>query len=320
MSGIFISYRRGDSAPHAGRLYDRLCARFGADRVFMDVDDIPPGADFVAHIGAKVDSCDAMVVVIGSKWLEARDGNGQRRLADPHDFVALEVGQGLQRRIPVIPVLVGGARMPGASDLPERLRGLAQREAVSLRDEEFHRDAEKVIAALAKLSGLQRRATDKVDPRQERLQRHKKALIWKAPLVLALVAFAIWWQSRQESVPRNPITTAPMAARFAGDWSAEVTYPWNAKYKELFFFQPEGNRLYGTASFLGSKRGIDDGKIEGEEIYFSVRFQEQSSSGARDHKNYYGGKISGEVIRFRLQDDRGSPPLEFIATKSAPVK
>ncbi|MBM4262440.1 MAG: toll/interleukin-1 receptor domain-containing protein [Deltaproteobacteria bacterium] len=316
MSAIFISYRRDDSAPYAGRLYDRLCARFGADRVFMDVDGIPPGVDFVAHIGAKVASCDTMIAVIGKKWLEARDGNGQRRLDDPHDFVVLEVAQGLQRGIPVIPVLVGGASMPRAADLPDPLRGLAQREAVSLRDDEFHRDANTLITVLAKLPGLQRRSTDKIDPRQERLQRHTKALIWKAPLVFALVAFAIWWQGRRESQRPAPITThAAIAQPLTGAWGAEVTYHWNAKHKEAFFFQPEGNRLYGTASFLGLKRGIDDGKIEGGEIFFSVRFQEDSASGTRERKNYYGGKIAGNEIRFRLQDDRGSPPLEFIATR-----
>ena len=70
MSGIFISYRREDSAPYAGRLYDRLCARFGADRVFMDVDDIPPGADFAAQIGMKIAACDALIAVIGKRLVD----------------------------------------------------------------------------------------------------------------------------------------------------------------------------------------------------------------------------------------------------------
>ena len=91
MSGIFISYRREDSAAYAGRLYDRLSAHFGAEQVFMDVDDIPPGADFASHIDAKVGSCDAMVVVIGKNWLTARNADGQLRLSDPKDFVGLEV-------------------------------------------------------------------------------------------------------------------------------------------------------------------------------------------------------------------------------------
>ena len=107
MSGIFISYRREDSAPYAGRIYDRLCAHFGSDQVFMDVDDIPPGADFTAHIGAKVGSCDAMIVVIGKTWLTARDAKGQLRLSDPNDFLGTEVALAVQRNVLVIPVLVG---------------------------------------------------------------------------------------------------------------------------------------------------------------------------------------------------------------------
>ena len=91
MSGIFISYRREDSAAYAGRLYDRLSANFGADQAFMDVDDIPPGADFAWHIDAKVGSCDAMIVVIGKEWLSACNANGQLRLSDPNDFVGLEI-------------------------------------------------------------------------------------------------------------------------------------------------------------------------------------------------------------------------------------
>jgi hypothetical protein len=112
MSGIFISYRREDSAPYAGRLYDRLCAHFGADQVFMDVDDIPPGADFAAHIDAKVGSCDAMVVVIGKGWLTARNADGQLRLSDPSDFVGLEVSLALQRSVLVIPVLAVAPKYP----------------------------------------------------------------------------------------------------------------------------------------------------------------------------------------------------------------
>ena len=134
MSGIFISYRREDSAPYAGRLYDRLCGRFGADQVFMDVDDIPPGADFAAHIGAKVGSCEAMIVVIGHEWLTARNGDGQLRLSDPQDFVGLEVALALQRDGMVIPVLVGGASMPKATELRSDLKALAKRNAVILSD------------------------------------------------------------------------------------------------------------------------------------------------------------------------------------------
>ena len=124
MSGIFISYRREDSAPYAGRLCDRLSQHFGADRVFMDVDDIPPGTDFAAHIGAKIGACDALLAVIGKQWLTARNSGGQLRLGDLNDLVSREIALALQRRILVIPVLVEGASMPKADELPRGFRTL----------------------------------------------------------------------------------------------------------------------------------------------------------------------------------------------------
>ena len=106
----------------------------------MDVDDIPPGANFVAHIEATVASlCDAMVAVIGKNWLTARNGDGQLRLSDPSDYVSSEISQALQANILVIPVLVNGARMPQANESPKHLRGLAQRNALALNDQDFQR-------------------------------------------------------------------------------------------------------------------------------------------------------------------------------------
>jgi hypothetical protein len=116
MSGIFISYRREDSAPYAGRIYDRLSAEFGADQVFMDVDDIAPGADFVAQIGAKVGGCDALIAVIGKNWLSARNAKGQLRFADPNDFVGLELSLALDR------AWCGHARRSPGRVAPRRLR------------------------------------------------------------------------------------------------------------------------------------------------------------------------------------------------------
>ncbi len=150
MSTIFISYRRDDSAPYAGRLYDRLSAHFGAGEVFMDIDHIEPGEDFVEVIERKVGACETAVVLIGKRWLAAADASGARRLDDPADFVRLEVAAALQRGARVVPVLVGGASMPGPADLPEPLAALARRNAVELSDSRFHRDVDRLIAALAR--------------------------------------------------------------------------------------------------------------------------------------------------------------------------
>jgi hypothetical protein len=319
MSGIFISYRREDSAAYAGRLYDRLSAHFGADQVFMDVDDIPPGADFVDQIDAKVGSCDAMVVVIGKDWLTARNAAGQLRLSDPNDFVGLEVSLALQRGALVIPVLVGGAQMPKAEELRSDLRPLARRNALTLNDADFQRDADDLISAIEKLPSLGKtiiRAAD--DPKTALRKKLLRRLIWKVPLIILLVSFAVWWEWRRQQQDETRIEAASSA--FAGSWSGEVTYGWGAKHTEPFFFQPEGNKLFGAAGFLGAKRGIEEGKIEGESIVFYIRYEEVSGGESRERKNYYWGKLNGEEILMRMQDDRGNPPVEWVLKRSHPAQ
>jgi hypothetical protein len=318
MSGIFISYRREDSAPYAGRLYDRLSARFGADQVFMDVDDIPPGADFASHIDAKVGSCDAMVVVIGKNWLTARSAQGQLRLSDPNDFVGLEVAMALQRGVLVIPVLVGGAAVPKEGELRADLKELALHNAVALNDQDFQRDTDHLIGALEKLPNLARPRHQEPEERRTELRKKRlRRLIWKIPLIILLISFAVWWESRRRQ-PDDDTKAEASAAAFTGSWAGEATYGWGAKYTEPFFFQPEGSKLFGTAGFLGVKRGIEEGKIEGGTISFFVRFEEESSGERRERKNYYWGKLngSGEIL-LRMQDDRGNPAAEWVLSKNA---
>lgn len=318
MSGIFISYRREDSAEYAGRVYDRLCARFGADQVFMDVNN-SSGADFGAPIGAHAPSCDAMIVVIGPSWISARDGRGNLRLSDPGDLVAMEIATALRRDIPVFPVLVGKAAMPKAEELRSDLKPLARRNALTLNDEEFNGDVDQLIRTLEAVPGIgSKSAPGPLDSRAELRRKLWRRLTWKAPLIIALVSFAVWWEWRKEKALYPGLELqAPVAAEITGAWSAEVTYSWGEKFTEEFFFQPEGAKLFGTASFLGVKRGIEEGRIDGENIAFLIRFQESSGGFTAEHKNYYWGALDGDKIRMRLQDDRGNPPLDFVLRKSA---
>jgi TIR domain len=142
--GNFLSYRRDDSRHAAGRLADHLTKTFGRDQLFMDVDTIELGADFVDAVSTKVASCNALLAVIGPNWL-------QPRLDDPNDFVRIEVSAALQRDIPVIPVLVDGAQLPKAEELPEPLRPLVRRQGTRLSHERFGADAELLISSLAKI-------------------------------------------------------------------------------------------------------------------------------------------------------------------------
>jgi TonB family protein len=147
-AAIFISYRRDDSIANAGRLYDHLAAEFGRDRVFMDVDAIQPGEDFVEVIQRKVASCDALVIVIGRQWLAVQNERGMRRLDDPDDYVVLEIRAALERKIPIIPVLVSAASAPKAEDLPESLKALARRQALPISDTDFRTGMSRLIDTL----------------------------------------------------------------------------------------------------------------------------------------------------------------------------
>lgn len=145
---VFLSYRRDDAAGHAGRLTDALEATLGDAAVFQDVEAIAPGKDFAAEIDAALARSEALLVVIGPRWLDARTADGERRLDDPEDFVRLEITRALERGIRVLPVLVGGARMPGIADLPSVLQPLARLQAFELSDARWSYDTDRILAAL----------------------------------------------------------------------------------------------------------------------------------------------------------------------------
>lgn len=148
MDGIFISYRRDDSAGYAGRLYDRLAGHFGPQRVFMDVEGIAPGLDFVEAIEQAVASCQVLIVMIGDEWSTGKDAAGRRRLDDPHDFIRLETGTALKRNIRVVPVLVGGAVMPRADELPDDVKALTRRQAIEINHKQWDASSGELIKAL----------------------------------------------------------------------------------------------------------------------------------------------------------------------------
>ena len=148
MRAIFISYRRDDSEGQAGRLFDDLEREFGHDAVFMDVTAIEPGHDFRRAIDEHVASCGVLLCIIGRQWLALRDQSGRRRIDDTADFVRLETASALRRDIPVVPVLVQGATMPTADELPEDLRELAFRNYIQVTHAHWDSDMQVLIAAL----------------------------------------------------------------------------------------------------------------------------------------------------------------------------
>jgi TIR domain len=149
---VFLSYRRRDSEAWTSRLYDRLIARYGAERVFKDVQAIPLGDDFRTVVRRAVEGCDIFLAVIGDGWLEARDAAGGRRLERADDPVRVEIETALAASVPVVPLLVGGAAMPDADRLPPSLAPLVDRHGTDVRpDPHFDGDVALLFAALERI-------------------------------------------------------------------------------------------------------------------------------------------------------------------------
>jgi hypothetical protein len=191
----------------AGRLGDELRRVFGRSAVFMDVESIPPGQNFVKVLEDALRRCRVMLVVVGPTWLTALGEDGGRRIDDPADFVHREVVLGLERPdLPVVPVLVGGASLPADGDLPERLAGLSARQARRLENESFREQAAAIVSGI-----------EKVVPRRRRV-------LAPALILLALVIVGVAGALALSSKGRTPASTPAIAGKITGlEFAKNVT-------------------------------------------------------------------------------------------------
>jgi TIR domain len=201
MTGIFINYRRDDAPGVAGRLYDHLIRSFPRRDLFMDVDAIKPGLDFVKQLDNQVSHCDVLLALIGPKWL-SEENERSKRLHSDRDYVRIEIAAALKRDIPVIPVLIDGAAMPDEDDLPENLKSLARRHALELRHTRFADDADVIAAALKDYLPGQK----------------KKKLMWGGVVAACLLGAAglgtalyLWSGPGSNVTPATPTVTQPTA-------------------------------------------------------------------------------------------------------------
>ncbi len=172
MSGlIFISYRREESRWSARSLYDRLSASFGPKQIFMDIDAIALGEDFIKAIERTVSECDVLIAIIGANWLTSKDDQGDRRLNNPEDFVRMEIATALSRDIRVIPVLVDGALMPRPTELPDDLKPLVRRNALRISDTSFDGDCQRLVAAIKQVLETERLEKERLET--ERLEKER---------------------------------------------------------------------------------------------------------------------------------------------------
>ena len=305
ISRIFISYRREDSAPHAGRLNDRLCLTFGADCVFMDIDDIPLGQDFAAALRENVRSADVVLVLIGPKWLSIASEDGRRRLDNERDFVRFEVAEALRQSKRVIPILVNGTPMPKAAELPDDLQPLLVCQALNLTDARFNRDTADLIQALGGA---------------ESGPSHSRRWLVIGGIAAALAAIA-GWQLIVRNAQEPPVPPEPKQADadISGTWEGEVFYEWDRrKVTERFRFSSIGGAVTGSASFLGVPRGILSAELKGNTIAFETRTRGSINEKEVEYVHRYRGEVSGDQMRMMMQTVGGydtGVPREFVARR-----
>lgn len=151
MASIFISYRRDDTEGHAGRLLDELRKRLGTDGVFMDMEGIGLGLDFRQVIEEQLSLCKVVLALIGRRWHDTRDGSGVRRLEKQDDVLRFEIATAIKRGITIVPVLMHGARLPEAPELPEDLRPLLKLNAFELRHDKWSSDTKLLMERLVSI-------------------------------------------------------------------------------------------------------------------------------------------------------------------------
>ena len=203
MARIFINYRRDDTQGVAGRLFDYLALKYSHSELFMDVDAMKPGMDFVRQLDVQVSQCHVLLAVIGPHWLDARDQAGKRRLDNEKDSVRVELASALKRDIAVIPVLIEGTPMPQEESLPDNLKPLARRHALELRHTRFNADADAIVHAL-----------EGVVPRR----RVPWMLVGGAIVIAAIAAVAVAW-------PKLHKAPAPAAPQIAMSTPASAPKP-----------------------------------------------------------------------------------------------
>lgn len=268
MKGIFISYRRQDSQSAAGRLADHLREHMPEVAIFRDVETIEPGIDFVEAINKALESCGILLAIIGPRWSTMADAAGRRRLDDPGDYARLEIATALKRSdVRVIPVLVEGATMPGADDLPEELKPLARRNAIELTDKRWEFDVSTLVDTLRKALGIEPAPKPNPPPPSRPASGNWKKWAWGIGAVLVLgVIFNAEEQGQsgtQPTIPAQPNASSQQPAAALG-----VTGVWqDAEGGKYQIMQQGGQVVFQGTSIHGAVSGA--GSVQDNQFSFS---------------------------------------------------
>ncbi len=309
---VFISYRRGDSAPYAGRLNDRLSAALGPDQVFMDLEDIAPGQNFSTVLNQNLDTASVVLVLIGPNWLSATHEDGKRRLEDERDYVRFEIVESLRLNKRVIPVLLNATPMPQSNDLSVDLQAFVFCQALQLTDANFDRDVATLIHAIGGT--------------RPDFSLPKKLVV--GGLLLALMVAGGLFINKKMREPQTGVptpTSIPVAetvtnADITGTWQGEVVYEWDhSKYTERFQFKPIADVLTGTASFLTVPRGIQGLELKGNTISFETHTKGSMGDKEINYVHHYRGKVNGDAMHLVMQTTGGydaAMPREIVAQRT----
>jgi hypothetical protein len=218
MPKILISYRRSDTDAIAGRIHDRLSAYYGEESVFMDIDSIPFATDFRDHIRDALRQTDIMLAIVGPQWLGRQDA-GQYRIRDETDPVRIEIEAALKYGVPVMPVLVSGARMPQPSELPASLEKFSYLNAPSVDSgRDFRQHMDRVMRSIDQQFGFERNAVAPPAPKRA----WTKVAAATAFVGLVVAAIIVWQSPKVETKSAATVSAPPATARPAAPTGTDI--------------------------------------------------------------------------------------------------
>lgn len=203
MSAVFISYRRHGALVHARALFERLSREFGASEVFIDLDGIDVGVDFVSLLEEQLRGCRIMLVLIDPAWATATDKNGRRRLDKENDFVRIEVATALRRGVHVAPILVDGAGMPETQSLPDELMAIRRRQALELDFRRFDSEVGKLTSVIRRILAAPAAPSHETQKEREHTERPASSRTTSSQTTSSGV------DGRQDGSPRDEAARTP---------------------------------------------------------------------------------------------------------------
>lgn len=312
--GIFVSYRREDAAAEAGWLAHDIAQIFGKGQVFRDVEALRAGERFPEVLDQTLASCGVLIAVIGPTWLSTTDETGARRLDNPEDWVRLEIASGLRRQIPLIPVLVRGARRPGSEDLPDELRGLLDSQDIELRDDQHRQDyVADIIQQIKERAGIM-----PLGPAERLWLRVRPALpLATLTLIGGFLAGVGWGQATMPPTPAPPL--AQEAQTPAERWktyviSGQVDLPKGVEMKdiEIDVHPPDVSpRSDGTFTFPLTLRLVGE-DIQGQPM-IKVRSPSHSQSPSRflETASVHLGELPPIAVDYGVKRDDGANTISI---------